>query len=502
MRRDGIALKLPDLSFDALITLIEAAPAPVGAAQFADTVWRTQHVSDETIAQRITLLRKSLGDDPKDPIYIRTVRGAGYAMSCSVERADDAAQISANQKLRLLGLIAASLVLAVSLLLVLPFDSTAPAPILERKAHLQPLSDVAILVQRARAQLRLHQSQETDRAIDLLNAALAQDPDDFDARLSLSFALTTRSTKFAGTEADERRSEAIARALIAEQPSNSNAWSALGYALDAQGRATESLPAYQTAYQLDPGNAGALSSAAYTLMLQGNLYQALDLEVRARQSGNTSRYSEIQIASLMELIDHPAAETWRAKALSLNPGQVVVLSELARSHLRRGDWRAALAVLEQAEGQDQLAPSILQIRGRIAVVTGDVGEARAFFERAGEKGVLDLAALNAMLGDVTAAETALRHKLAHLDNSTWPGFRIHLAEISAMLGQRDQAIALVKQAINLGWRDVQWLKRSPFLGSAMQSAEGRQIEARIQRELEAQRRLILAAAELAPIFDG
>jgi len=58
------------------------------------------------------------------------------------------------------------------------------------------------------------------------------------------------------------------------------------------------------------------------------------------------------------------------------------------------------------------------------------------------------------------------------------------------------------QAVNLGWRDVNWLKQSPFLGTLMLSSEGRQLENRIERELEAQRRLIEGNEELTLITDG
>lgn len=499
--RDGQRLHLPDLSFDVLVELIQAAPDPVSATQFASAVWHTQHVSDETVAQRITLLRKALSDDPRKPEYIRTVRGKGYALMCPVRRHDAETSVSIERgRLRPTWIAAAmATTLLVGLFAIKAHRDREPSIVV---ATQQSPSDSAILVQRARAQLRLHQSRETNRAISMLGEALAQAPGDYDARLTLSFALTTRATKFGGGEADKYRSEAIARALIAERPENSNAWSALGYVLDARGRAEEALPAYQTAYRLDPGNVAALSSAAYTMMIHGDLYQALALEVRARQSGNTSRYSEIQIAQLLELIEHPAADAWRARAQTLNPGHVVVTGELARSHLRRGDWQAALDVLDRLEGEERQAPAVLQLRGRIAVARGEWIQARRFFERAGPRGELDLAALDALRGDGTVAENVVLHKLGQLENSSWPGFRVHIAEVQASLGRRDDALALIQQAINLGWRDLHWLKQSPFLRDTMASAEGQRVEARIRRALDAQRRLILSANELAHVFDG
>ncbi|MFK8016016.1 MAG: winged helix-turn-helix domain-containing protein [Gammaproteobacteria bacterium] len=502
VHRDHALLKLPDLSFDVLSKLIEAAPDTVSADEFSRTVWQKHYISDDTIAQRIALLRKVLGDNPKSPTYIRTVRGAGYALTAPVVLVEPhAPQTSVSIGRRGAWFGAACVALAFLVVMLVPNPrNTATEPTIKRTTP-RPGTGITTLIERARSQLSLHQATETNRAIAMLREALTQDPDNFDARLTLSFALTTRSTKFDGTEDEEREAESIARSLLLERPDSSNAWSALGYALDAQGRSNESLPAYQTAYEIDPRNASALSSAAYTNMILGDLFQALTLEVRARHSGRTSRYSEIQIATLTELIDHPSAADWRAKALSLNPGQVVVLSSIARSHLRRGDPHAAVEVLDQANSDDKTAPPVLQLRGRAALALGDLAEARVHFLRAGERGSLDLAALDALSGNVTGAEKTLQHKLGQLRNSTWPGFRVHLAEISHALGKTEEALSLIKEAVNLGWRDLLWLKRSPFLEVTMQSEAGQQIEDRINRELEAQRRLIMNTEQLALFLD-
>ncbi len=505
VRRDDTAIRLPDLSFDALVKLIEAAPEPVSVAEFASAVWRADHVSDETIAQRIALLRKALGDDPKNPLYIRTVRGLGYAIAGSVARIENRPAPKSLSFLSRRNSIAAATGLACLVFAGAVFwnvrniDSGPAAAIADANSK----SSITTLVDRAREQLRLHQARETDRAITMLREALAEDPNRFDARLTLSFALSTKATKFGGDDVEKKEAEALARALIAERPDSSNAWSALGYTLGSQGRIDESLPAYQYAYQLDPKNAPAISSAAYVHLIRGELHQALSLELQARQAEGTSRYAEIQIAQSLDLIDHAAAATWHAKALSLNPGQVVILSEIARSHLRRGHPDAALETLTQAQGDDQSAPQILQLRGRAAIMLGRIEEARRFLEAAGWRGHYDLAALDAISGDATRAEEFfLPSKRADLESDPDPATRIQLAEITAALGQENEALRLVTQAVNLGWRDVNWLKQSPFLGTLMFSSEGRQLESRIERELEAQRRLIEGSEELALIIDG
>lgn len=502
------AVKLPDLSFDALVGMIEAAPEPVSVADFSTTVWRAEHVSDETVAQRIALLRKALGDDPKNPSYIRTVRGSGYAIAGSVESLENSHTPS---HVPVPVPVYRNMIAAASGVVVLFFIGTLIWN--ARDAGSRPVtnageavanSSITTLVTRAKEQLGLHQARETDRAIAMLRDALAEDPDSFEARMTLSFALSTKATKFGGGKSHKKEAEALARALISERPGSSNAWSALGYTLGSQGRVNESLSAFQHAYRLDPGNAPAISSAAYVHLTRGELYQALSLEFQARQAGGTSRYAEIQIAQSLELMEHPAAPDWHEKALSLNPGQVVVLGEIARSHLRHGRPEAALRTLDRAQGEDQNAPQLLQLRGRANIVLGRIAKARQFLEAAGWRGHYELSALEAISGDTRRAEKFfLPSKRADLESDPDPDMRIALAEVSAALGQEEQARQLVAQAINLGWRDIKWLKQSPFLGQLMSSPAGRQLEDRITRELEAQRVLVEGTEELVlAIGDG
>lgn len=505
--RGDAAIKLTDLSFNALVKLIEAAPNPVSVAEFSNSVWRAEHVSDETIAQRITLLRKALADDPKKPIYIRTVRGLGYAIVGSVAHTKNRPApktIFYRNRRHSIAAMAGLVSLVFVSALFWNFRNNGFRPELTTQvANANPKSTVTILVDRARQQLSLHQAQETNRAIAMLREALAQDPNSFDARLTLSFALSTKATKFDGDKSVKKEAEAIARALISEQPKSSDAWSALGYTLGSQGRMAESLPAYQHAYQLNSKNAPAISSAAYVHLMRGELHQALSLEFQARQVGGTSRYAEIQIAQSLELIDHPAAVSWQAKALSLNPGQVVVISEIARSHLRHGDPQAALDILGQAKGEDQSTPQILQLRGRAAIMLGRTEEARRALEAAGWRGHYELAAFDAISGDTARAEEFLHpSKLAELELDPDPEMHILLAEISAALGQDDLTLRLLAKAINLGWRDAPWVKNSPFLGAVMSSSEGRQLESRIERELDVQRRLIEGTDNLMLLIDG
>ena len=83
--RDAVVIDLPDLSFRLLALLASRAPAMVSKDELVAEVWGDVVVGDETLMQRVRLLRQALGDDSQDPRYITSVRGRGYRMSAPVE---------------------------------------------------------------------------------------------------------------------------------------------------------------------------------------------------------------------------------------------------------------------------------------------------------------------------------------------------------------------------------------------------------------------------------
>lgn len=128
--RGGEALVLPDLSFRLLATLIEAAPHTVDKDTLIEKVWDGVVVSDETLSQRVRLLRQALGEEGSEPRYMESVRGRGYRMICPVM---EAAPPEAKRQHWLVIGVAAVLALVVGLLLDRPssthsIDSVAVLP--------------------------------------------------------------------------------------------------------------------------------------------------------------------------------------------------------------------------------------------------------------------------------------------------------------------------------------------------------------------------------------
>ena len=76
--REGKEAPLIPRYFDLLVLLIEKRNEAVHRQEILDAVWKDVIVSDGALTQAIRTLRRTLGDDSKEPVFIRTVSRHGY----------------------------------------------------------------------------------------------------------------------------------------------------------------------------------------------------------------------------------------------------------------------------------------------------------------------------------------------------------------------------------------------------------------------------------------
>ena len=81
MRLDGDAVELSKLEFDILDALSEHARISLSRDQLLERVWGPNWFGDDHVIDvHVSNLRRKLGDDPRSPRFVRTVRGFGYRM--------------------------------------------------------------------------------------------------------------------------------------------------------------------------------------------------------------------------------------------------------------------------------------------------------------------------------------------------------------------------------------------------------------------------------------
>jgi serine/threonine-protein kinase len=78
LRRGATEIALPPRVLGVLELLVERAGEVVTRQELIDNVWNEAFVTDTSLAEAISFLRQSLGDDPQSPTYIQTIHRRGY----------------------------------------------------------------------------------------------------------------------------------------------------------------------------------------------------------------------------------------------------------------------------------------------------------------------------------------------------------------------------------------------------------------------------------------
>ena len=68
-------------AFELLALLLSRRPEAVAKGEIQDKLWPSTFVSESSLTGLVTQIRQALGDDPRQPRYLRTVHGFGYAFS-------------------------------------------------------------------------------------------------------------------------------------------------------------------------------------------------------------------------------------------------------------------------------------------------------------------------------------------------------------------------------------------------------------------------------------
>jgi DNA-binding winged helix-turn-helix (wHTH) protein len=91
--RDGREVPLIPRYFDLLLLLIERRREAVHRREIFDRAWPDVIVSDSALSQAVRTIRRTLGDDSREPRFIRTVSRHGYQFVHAevIEEEDDAA---------------------------------------------------------------------------------------------------------------------------------------------------------------------------------------------------------------------------------------------------------------------------------------------------------------------------------------------------------------------------------------------------------------------------
>jgi DNA-binding winged helix-turn-helix (wHTH) protein/Tfp pilus assembly protein PilF len=216
--RDGEVVPVPDRHVGVLLHLLAHAGALVSKDQLIESAWDGLAVTDNSLEQAISGLRRVLGDGPGGTPYIQTVPRQGYRFTGTVTRTT--ARVS---------------------------DDSLEALLAPHRAWVD-----------GRAALETLEADQIVRARGVFEGVLRSAPDQASAHVGLANACIMQ---FEMTRADE--SPDVAALTMAAQhareacrlgPDYGEAWATLGFVLDRTGHQTDALAASRRAVTLEADN--------------------------------------------------------------------------------------------------------------------------------------------------------------------------------------------------------------------------------------------------------
>lgn len=463
VERDGAALDVGGLSFDLLAYLVAQGDRVVGFDELIANVWAPAVVGEETVTQRVKLLRQSLGDDGRNPRYLRSVRGKGYALCAAPQPVDEApAPVAApsspprGRRGLAFAAIAAMFVAGAVAWFVVPRQAAAPT---ERDE----------ILQRAKYYAAIWQKDDNDRAIGLYDELLRRDPNDHAAQVGLSFAYSARVCLHNQEPVWVERAQTLARAALAADPRDSLAEAALGYSYDCRGELREAIAHYERAVALDPAaRTDSAASLAYIYMVQGRLADALEANIAVERRGAKLRHLDIQIARVLELLGYAAAAEQRyRRSFRLYPDNTYSNAALPRFLFLQGRYGEAQATLAEAMHRSE-HPDMYLLQGELALLRGERDAASAAFAQA--SALRPHSSLPRTLVALYAATTPdpawIAQRIAGLAGYVatgaggWPEDQIEIALLELARHDKPAAIAALRGAIAAGFLDRAYLQTS------------------------------------------
>jgi DNA-binding winged helix-turn-helix (wHTH) protein len=89
IRRGAGIVHLSPRAFDLLLLLVERRPRALSKDELLRVLWPDAFVTEASLAGLVSEIRRELCDDAREPRYLRTVHGFGYAFSDGTVRAAD-----------------------------------------------------------------------------------------------------------------------------------------------------------------------------------------------------------------------------------------------------------------------------------------------------------------------------------------------------------------------------------------------------------------------------
>jgi len=482
--KDGVALKMPDLSYRLFLTLAEEAPQAVNRETLIKAVWQGRIVSDESLKQRVTRLRGVIGDKSVEPNYILAVRGVGYRLVAPTERLEQLpalitrsteAKIRSNRNRYLLTGLCILLLTAISSTLLITYNQQT----LEKSAPVSAARFNAVdFTNQAQSYYVRYHPKDNNIAAKLYQKAMAADPNYSRAYSGLANVYAQGYLQFGTDYSLTDKAVNLAEKAIVLSKNSASAYKALGLALFAQGNFSEAITANKMSAELDPTWAAPVNNNAEIHQIMGNLLAAYRANIEAIQIDVKDPIPYIHLGNTFRelLMSEHALKSYQ-DSLLLKPDYLMARNDIAKLYNRQEKYEKSLEIITKTLEIDPTNRRALYSGAISHMMLGQTQQAIAFFDRAsvfmGSKFPLHARVRLAILQDdvVLLEELTLAVKKAISRGEEWPSYSYLLSLLYVSQGDEQLALTYFQQAVSLGFIDYQWAQKDPMLASLQQRPE-------------------------------
>ncbi|WP_281559120.1 tetratricopeptide repeat protein [Thalassomonas sp. RHCl1] len=540
--RNDEEIHLPKLSYDLLVSLVESSPALLSQQLLMEKVWPDRVIGDETLKQRVKLLRKSLGDDAGNPRYIEAIRGRGYRLrpkvkcECVINQAPAAiVDLAANdhfpnityQQLtgiwRRISRLGLTLIISLSLLTALysQLYSTTPAAPVQLAAKQTNNAPQVLTTKeiandyylKGKEYYQRYRKIDNSIAIEFFHKALAKDPKFSLAYAGLSQAYSQQLFQFNGEESDKIKAIDNAYQAITFDNDSADAYKALGIAYYVSGWLSKSINAHLKALSLAPDNLETISNLGFIYSEQGKLAQAVDWHKKALAIDPGHVVTMVHAGQTLSLLGHEQlAKTWFNKAIDLQPDYLLASYHLGQVQLRTKQYQQAITTYRDALARYQDHALLSEGLADSYFYNGQTDLAHKTYQDImikQENKVLPRVRLMFLLTAPTLPAKEISALTTSLKNSLYEGsdkasLSYQLALIYARQEQEQQAIRYLVQALEQGLTQINKVEQQPLFQPLKTSDSFNRVLTRMKQKQNKENQLsselaFFKAGEAAPL---
>lgn len=537
--REDDEINLPQLSYRMLCVLVQRAPAIVSQDELMTLVWGEQVVGDETLKQRIKLLRQVIDDTPQNPKYIASVRGRGYRCIATVDKqalfdteqfdteqpaaplesrqrhdkTHDSINLRLNDRLpvsfmqssdiywRLLAIFFVVVFTVFSTVVTLHYFSVSGQSVSKPQPPITTIGNnntaqAIVAYNKGRSFYLRYQSLDNEMAIKSYLRATQLDPNYAAAFAGLSDAYSQGVFQFSADASWQKKALEAAYDAIMLDDRLAQSYKALGTAHYVNGHLSQALSANLKAIEINPNHLEAHANLGYIYSERGQLKNALERHQIVHQLNPDYAVNWYHIAhTLHRLGRNEQASRWYQKMLNSRANYHLATFHYSRLLIQQGLFNRAQSALKAAEKQSPDSLNVLKGLATFYLLNADIEQAKSWIHKlkllsSGENH--HTAELLSLLASQTRDLPQLKawYNEHANDYNERPFSNIQLAMAALALNQTDTALRHLTQAIELGWLDSHYLHHFAFFAPLQSNGKFQRILQLLERKKQGENTLV------------